>query len=96
MNARHCLTLRDNNHLETGMRQHENQYENQSVADRGTMASIEADVKGGEVIGIIIFSSDGIMHSLRCNIGITPAALLRAAQRGAEISRQWRIPRSYR
>jgi hypothetical protein len=37
------LTLRDNNHLETGMRQ----YENRSVVDPGTMASIEADVKGG-------------------------------------------------
>ena len=78
MNARHCfLTLRDNNHLETGMRQ----YENQSVADPGTMASIEADVKGCEKIGIVIFSSDGTLHGLRRNMGIGPAAHCSGAAR---------------
>jgi hypothetical protein len=64
------LTLRDNNHLETRMRQ----YENQSVADPGTMAPIEADVKAGEKNGTVIFSSGGTLHGLRCNMGIGPAA----------------------
>jgi hypothetical protein len=57
-----CLTLRLNNLLETGMRQ----YENQSVAAYGSMASIEADVKGG---GIIIISfRQAECRSTRCNI----------------------------
>jgi hypothetical protein len=47
------LTLRDNNHLETGMRQ----YENRSAPDPRTVASIEADVKGGEMIGIVILQT---------------------------------------
>jgi hypothetical protein len=58
-----CLTLRVNILLERGTRQ----YENQSVVDLA-MAFVEADVREGEKIGIIIFSSGGMPNSLRCNI----------------------------